>query len=143
LEFPERLKSLRKDKGMTQEELGLKINVTKVSISGYENGNRTPDMDTLQKIADVLETTIDYLLGRQDQNNYIPEWATSKDKRDFKKMLEDDGEIMFDGVPMSERDRERVMDVLSGLFWEAKEMNKKTYGKKNNKKNSLNENNKE
>ena len=51
---------------MTQEELGKKINVTKVSISGYENGNRTPDMETLQKIAEVFDVSIDYLLGRAD-----------------------------------------------------------------------------
>ncbi|WLR54318.1 helix-turn-helix transcriptional regulator [Mesobacillus subterraneus] len=67
--FPERLRKLRKDNRLTQEELGSKINVTKVSISGYENGNRTPDTDTLQKIADLFDVSTDYLLGRSDTTN--------------------------------------------------------------------------
>lgn len=64
--FSTRLKKLRQQRKLTQEDLGKLINVTKVSISGYENGNRTPDMETLQKIADVLEVSLDYLLGRSE-----------------------------------------------------------------------------
>ncbi|AKS37384.1 transcriptional regulator [Anoxybacillus gonensis] len=65
----DRLKRLRLEKKLTQEELGKKINVTKVSISGYENGNRTPDTETLQKLADFFNVTTDYLLGRTDDPN--------------------------------------------------------------------------
>jgi transcriptional regulator with XRE-family HTH domain len=67
--FPERLKELRYQKKLTQEQLGAKVNVTKVSISGYENGNRTPDTETLQKLADFFEVSVDYLLGRTDSPN--------------------------------------------------------------------------
>lgn len=63
----ERLKKLRKEKKLTQTELGSKINVTKVSISGYESGNRSPDTDTLQRLADFFEVSTDYLLGRTDE----------------------------------------------------------------------------
>jgi transcriptional regulator with XRE-family HTH domain len=62
----ERLKKLRNERKITQEELGKKVNVTKVSISGYENGNRNPDTETLQKLADFFEVSTDYLLGRTD-----------------------------------------------------------------------------
>lgn len=65
--LPSRLKSLRLEKKLTQEQLGKKINVTKVSISGYEKGTRTPDLDTLQRIADFFDTSVDYLLGRTDE----------------------------------------------------------------------------
>jgi HTH-type transcriptional regulator, competence development regulator len=65
----DRLRRLRLEKKLTQEELGKKINVTKVSISGYENGNRTPDTETLQKLADFFNVTTDYLLGRTDNPN--------------------------------------------------------------------------
>lgn len=67
MDFSSRLKSLRLGKKLTQEQLGKKINVTKVSISGYEKGIRTPDLDTLQRIADVFDTSVDYLLGRTDE----------------------------------------------------------------------------
>jgi transcriptional regulator with XRE-family HTH domain len=90
-----------------------------------------------------------YLADLEDQlnqiqmNNTPPAWATSKDIRDFKKMLEDDAPVMFDGVPIEGEARQRVMDILTGLFWEAKEMNKKTYGRKKNNKTNTSENNKE
>lgn len=71
MDFPTRLKSLRLQHKLTQEQLGKKINVTKVSISGYENGTRTPDVETLQKIAEVFDVSVDYLLGRTDDP--IPE----------------------------------------------------------------------
>ncbi|AST97926.1 helix-turn-helix domain-containing protein [Shouchella clausii] len=66
---PERLKALRKERQLTQEQLGELINVTKVSISGYENGNRTPDTDTLRRLADVFGVSTDYLLGRSKEKN--------------------------------------------------------------------------
>jgi Predicted transcriptional regulators len=66
MDFQSRLKSLRTKHNMTQAELGKKINVTKVSVSGYETGNRTPDTDTLQRIAEVFEVSVDYLLCRTD-----------------------------------------------------------------------------
>lgn len=62
-----RLKKLRIEKKLTQEELGKIVNVTKVSISGYENGNRNPDTETLENLADFFEVSVDYLLGRTDQ----------------------------------------------------------------------------
>lgn len=69
----ERLKQLRKEKNLTQTELGNKINVTKVSISGYESGNRSPDTDTLQRLADFFEVSTDYLLGRTDTPALTPQ----------------------------------------------------------------------
>ncbi len=58
-----RLKEARKAKGMTQENLGKEIGVTKVSICCYENGSRTPTLDTLIDLANVLSVEITYLLG--------------------------------------------------------------------------------
>ena len=48
---------------MSQQELGDMIGVTKVSICGYENGTRTPSLETFCILADIFETTTDYLLG--------------------------------------------------------------------------------
>ena len=60
-----RIKDMRLEKGMSQQELGDLIGVTKVSICGYENGTRTPSLDTFCVLADIFETTTDYLLGRE------------------------------------------------------------------------------
>lgn len=60
-----RVKELRIKKGMSQQELGNAIGVTKVSICGYESGMRIPNLEKLAKLADELGTTTDYLLGRE------------------------------------------------------------------------------
>lgn len=66
MDFPSRLKQLRAEFKLTQEQLGKKINVTKVSVSGYESGNRKPDIDTLQRLSDFFQVNVDYLLGKTD-----------------------------------------------------------------------------
>lgn len=60
-----RVRELRIKRNMSQQELGNAIGVTKVSICGYENGIRIPNLEKLCKLADSLETTTDYLLGRE------------------------------------------------------------------------------
>lgn len=60
-----RVRELRIKRGLSQQDLGLAIGVTKVSVCGYENGTRIPNLEKLIKLAEVLETTTDYLLGRK------------------------------------------------------------------------------
>ena len=59
-----RIRELRKKLKLTQQELGDMINVTKVSISCYENETRCPDIETFELLVEALNTTPDYLLGR-------------------------------------------------------------------------------
>ena len=49
-----RLRELRKEKNMSQEDLGKILGVTKVSVSGYEKGTRTPSMDILINMLDIF-----------------------------------------------------------------------------------------
>nr|WP_244988597.1 helix-turn-helix transcriptional regulator [Paenibacillus xylanexedens] len=58
--------SQRKSKRLTQEELAVKINLTKAAVSNYENGHSTPSNETLVAIADALDVDTDYLLGRTE-----------------------------------------------------------------------------
>ena len=59
-----RLRLLRKSRAMSQDELGKALGVSKVSISGYENGVRIPSMEVLLKILSVFNVSADYMLGR-------------------------------------------------------------------------------
>lgn len=59
-----RIKELRKEKGLTQQQLGDKINVTKVSICCYENGTRTPTLQTLLDLSEYFGVELSYFLGR-------------------------------------------------------------------------------
>ncbi|NOV01375.1 helix-turn-helix transcriptional regulator [Paenibacillus planticolens] len=125
-----KLTDLRNKKHLTQDQMAEILGVKRARYNSWENEIAKPDIEMLKKIAEYHKIKTDDLLDVQQNNNKneieIPAWATSKDIRDFKKMLEEDGEVMFDGVPMSETDRQRVMDVLTGLFWEAKQMNKRS-----------------
>ena len=53
---------LRKSKGFTQEELAIKVNVVRQTVSKWEKGLSVPDAATLQKIAEVLDITVNELL---------------------------------------------------------------------------------
>ena len=59
-----RLLELRKQKGFTQEQLAEKLNVTNQSVSKWEKDINAPDITLLVELADLLETSVDYLLGR-------------------------------------------------------------------------------
>lgn len=62
----DRLKELRKEKKLTQEELAQKINVTKLTISRWERGERLPKSDKAQELADFFGVNTAYLLGYSD-----------------------------------------------------------------------------
>ena len=61
--FNETLKTMRKAKGYTQEELAIKLSVVRQTVSKWEKGLSVPDADVLSKIADILETKVSILLG--------------------------------------------------------------------------------
>ncbi|MEK5238094.1 helix-turn-helix domain-containing protein [Paenibacillus sp. FSL L8-0470] len=69
----DRLTKWRKIRKLTQEELALKIKMTKSAISNYENGHSSPSDETLVALADTLDVDTDYLLGRRD----IPKFETN------------------------------------------------------------------
>ena len=63
----ENIKAFRKDRGLTQEELAIRVNVVRQTVSKWEKGLSVPDADMLQKIADVLEVSVSQLLGREEE----------------------------------------------------------------------------
>ncbi len=62
-----RIKELRTQRKITQEELGKIINVQKAAVSKYELGRAVPSTDVLTKLANYFNVTTDYLLGRTDE----------------------------------------------------------------------------
>lgn len=61
-----RLRLLRTQKKLTQEDVAKIIGVARTTYAMYEQNSREPDNDTLQKLADFFEVSTDYLLGRTD-----------------------------------------------------------------------------
>ena len=58
------LRSLRQRRGLTQAELGARADMAAASVSHFETGQRLPSLDSLVKLADALEVSVDTLLGR-------------------------------------------------------------------------------
>ncbi len=65
--FPERLKSVREQRGMSQLDLAQKAGLQPTAISHFETGSRSPSFDNLRKLADALSVNTDYLLGRSEE----------------------------------------------------------------------------
>ena len=65
--FKDKLKERRKELGMSQTELAGRVYLSQQLIAAYELGVRTPGTETLSALADALDCSTDYLLGRTDE----------------------------------------------------------------------------
>ncbi len=69
----ENIKKLRKAKGLSQEELAIKLNVVRQTVSKWENALSVPDSSMLIKLADELDTSVSILLGETVQEEFSDE----------------------------------------------------------------------
>lgn len=99
--FQERLKSARILRGYNQDELAKKAGMPASSIAHFETGTRKPSFDSLRRLANALEITTDYLLGRSEEL----ELAKDGDPlfRDMSKLTGNDREIAKDFLQMLAR----------------------------------------
>lgn len=129
--FKERLKEKRGEAHLTQAELAKKAGVSTRTIQNYELGSRKPcQIEVVQKIADALSTTTEYLLGSSGMMvAEAHEKGGSKAARDIDELV---SEVtgMFAGGSLSEEALEGAMKALNDAYWIAKEKNKKYTPKK-------------
>ena len=105
--FPQRLQALREKRGLNQEELAKKGSLQATAISHFETGTRKPSFDNLRRLADALETTVDYLMGRTDDPAAIvPEG--DQIFRDFEKLTAEERKFARDFMAtLAKRAKER------------------------------------
>ena len=70
MEFKDRLRDLRLQRGYSQVGLGKKLGLSNSTISMYERGERKPDFETLDLIADFFNVDVSYLLGKEVGSMY-------------------------------------------------------------------------
>lgn len=75
MDFKERLKDLRKSKGLSQVALADRLGLSKSTIGAYETGDITPSVDALNAIADFFNVDMDYLLGKEEQSRFFLDYA--------------------------------------------------------------------
>jgi len=73
--FGKKIAALRKEMKISQTELAKKINTSVSVISRYERDEMTPSIDAAKKLADILQTTVGYLLGETQQQNLFKDPA--------------------------------------------------------------------
>ncbi len=76
----ENMKTIRKSKGLSQEELAIKLNVVRQTISKWEQGLSVPDADMLISISEVLETPVSALLGETAAETQADGWRAISEK---------------------------------------------------------------
>jgi transcriptional regulator with XRE-family HTH domain len=108
----QKIQNLRKEKGLTQEKLAKIIGISRGSLSMIEINKREPDNDTLKKLADFFDVSIDYLLGRT--NDPSPK-ITEPSDQEILEIMKKEG-IMFDGTPLDEEDKREIIDVMK-IAW--------------------------
>ena len=109
--FSNRLKNLRESLGYSKTKVANLVGVGLSTYANWEYGYNDPDMDTLNKLANVLGTTTDFLTGRT--YNSIP-YENKTNISDLDDML--DNAESFDGKPMTDSDREAIRSFLQGRF---------------------------
>lgn len=77
--FGEKLKLLRYEKGLTQDDIGYLLNVTKSCISCYEKGTRQPSLDVLIQLASYFRVSVDFLIGIESYDSNTKVRLTRKD----------------------------------------------------------------
>lgn len=65
--FGDRLKELREDKNLNQDELASMVNLTRSAISSYETNTNAPSLEIAVKLADIFDVSLDYLTCRTDE----------------------------------------------------------------------------
>lgn len=124
--FGEKLKKLRTEANLSQNELALRLGVTRRSIIYYENGSRYPKTrDIILKAAALFGVSADYLLG--DDDEFVMQASIRYGAGGGREALELVGQLgaLFAGGTLNDSDKDKVFKAISDIYWESKEINKK------------------
>lgn len=117
--FGDRLKKIRLDRELSQEQFAKLLNTSKQVISRYETNQRTPKITIAQEYADKLNVPLNDLI-----DDALPTIAEPKKPKDLIALLEME-DLTFKGSPITDDDKEKIKRALELAFWDAKEKNKR------------------
>ena len=93
------LKILRKNKGLSQEELSIKLHVVRQTVSKWESGLSVPDAEMLMTISEILETPVSEILG---------ESIEKKEKNDLK-VISEKLEVINEQLAMKQKQKRKML----------------------------------
>lgn len=125
MNFGEKLKKLRAEHNMKQEDLAQLLGVSVRSLSNYENGLRFPKhRETYEKLATIFQVDYNFLL---DENSAFVNQAYQKygiQGKDEAFTLLGNLTALFAGGKLSEDDRDEIMRLMQQAYWKSKEKEK-------------------
>ena len=98
-DFPNIFRKIREQSGLTQQQMADKLGVSRSAIGMYENGEREPNFETLELIADTFNVVMNYLLGKKPTTEVIPDrYYLDDDARDMAQFMYENPEykVLFD-----------------------------------------------
>jgi len=130
----EKVKKLRKLKRLTQNDLADLLGLSQSTIGMIEKNRQGASNDTLIKLANALDTTVDYLLSGDEQREEVnvPQLysskykVTSRDLSQYTEEMKKATEAFFMNDELSDEAKKEMLDLMSELFWKAKAKNKRT-----------------
>jgi transcriptional regulator with XRE-family HTH domain len=133
MNFIKRFKEERLRLGLNQVEIAKIFNVSKQTVSNWENGKRSPDTETLIKLADMFGVSVDYLICRTDKRNESDldcsdNFSSDDDEKDVEKIIDElmnQSGLMLCGEPLSEVDVLLLRNSIRSTIELAKIMKKK------------------
>ncbi len=137
MEFKDKLLKLRKQHGFTQTQLGNLVGVSLRSIQNYELGVRYPKRAVLDKLCEVFNVPIDYMITTDGTAMLKDYGDPSQSGKMAAQIFLDNANILFSGGRISEEDKDDVMIALQKIYWLSKENNK--YAQETNKKKTENQ----
>lgn len=113
--FGERLKALRVENGMSQDNLSKELNISQSALGYYENCGRTPDIEFLEKVSKYFNVSIDYLLGHSQARTVEIELKTVCDYTGLSEKSIDFLHTLVEKTKDKEN-REYIFEAISLLF---------------------------
>ena len=124
--FGEKLKKLRVDANMSQEELPAKLGITRRSIVYYETQSRYPKKrEVITGLSKIFNVPVDFLIN--DGDDFIARATAAfgaTGTAEAMQLVEEIGGL-FAGGSLAEEDKDKIFKAISDLYWESKEMNRK------------------
>lgn len=136
----DKIKQLRKEKRLTQQGLANEMKIAQSTIGMIESNKRPAGRETLIKLAEFFNVTVDYLLSEDNESSeastekpeinipkaYTDKYkVTSRDKKQYVEEMKKANEAFFMDDEFTEEAKKEMLDLMSELFWEAKAMNKR------------------
>ncbi len=120
-----RIKRLRKRNGMTQSELAARLGISPSAVGMYEQDRREPDSRILGRLCEIFGVTGDYFIGSTEKELSGEGVEVSDVFDEFTRKLTMQEGLMFDGVPLNNEDRMKIIDAIKVVAAIARQQHKK------------------